>query len=71
VSGNPFAEPGDKLSDHQVIVTRRFEAAAGQVASARKLEVRMIDSGSTGKPATPAEDERGQEEIEPLATGEE
>jgi hypothetical protein len=70
MSGNPFAEPGDKLNDRQVIVTRRLEAAAGQVVSARKLEVRTLDSGSTGKLATPADDERRREEIDPLATGE-
>lgn len=70
MSGNPFAEPGDKLDDGQMIVTKRLETAAGQVASVRKLEVRTVDSGSTGKLATPAEDERRREEIDALATGE-
>ena len=70
MSSNPFAEPGDKLNDRQVIVTSRLEAAAGQVVGARKLEVRTVDSASTGKLATPTHDERRREEIDPLATEE-
>ena len=70
MSGNPFAEPADKLYERQLIVKRRLETAASQLVSARKLAVRTVDSGSTGKLATSAENERRREEINPLATGE-